>query len=481
MNTEKEMLKRLELLGDVIMTLLAFACAYVIKDSRLLPDAFAGLVSTHSYSLLLLLITIIWYVMFGFVHNRVGNDSNILSSISIKVFKGTTASIIIMILFMYVLKITDISRLFIFFFYFLDLIFLCLYRWAISHFKYSRRKKVFFHRQILILGSWITAREIIQMINDHPGTDIKIVGCLDISQDDVGKTVCSGVKVIGTIDDLHNILLSKVIDEVLITMPLNKIENSDWLISFINTFGITIRIIPYWYIRKYIAIEKNSSSVEVDNFLLEPALIINTFQKNEDSLLIKSMIDYFIAISVLIISFPLFIIFPIFIRLFSKGPVFFRQTRCGLYGRTFTVFKFRTMIEGADEKIDELSSFNEADGPVFKMKDDPRIIPYIGKFLRKSGLDELPQFINVLRGEMSVVGPRPPVPSEVAKYELWQRRRLSMKPGITCFWQVKSDRNDLAFDDWMKMDLDYIDRWSLWLDLLLMLKTVPVILRGQGR
>lgn len=480
MNTEKEILKRLELLGDVLLTLLAFACAYVIKDS-LLPDPFAGLVVTHSYSLLLLLITIIWYVIFSFVHNRAHHDLTITTSIFIKVFKGATASTIILILFMYILKITDISRLFILFFYVLDLIFLGMYRWAIIHFKYSHRKKVFFNRHVLILGSLTTAKELIQMVTNHPETNIRIAGCLEINREDVGKTVCCGIQIIGTLDDLRDILLHNVIDEVLITMPLNEIENTDWLLSLINTFGITIRIIPYWYIRKFISNEANSSLVEVEHFLLEPALVISPVQHNFETLVIKSVIDYVIAISVLVISFPLFIFLPILIKLSSRGSVFFKQIRCGQYGRKFAVYKFRTMIEGAEEKIDGLSNLNEASGPVFKMKDDPRIIPYIGKFLRKSGLDELPQFINVLKGEMSTVGPRPPVPSEVEKYELWQRRRMSMKPGITCLWQIKSDRNDLAFDNWMQMDLDYIDNWSLWLDLVLILKTIPVILRGQGR
>jgi lipopolysaccharide/colanic/teichoic acid biosynthesis glycosyltransferase len=141
------------------------------------------------------------------------------------------------------------------------------------------------------------------------------------------------------------------------------------------------------------------------------------------------------------------------------------------------------MVQDAAEKHDNLVKFNEANGPVFKIKKDPRIIPYIGTFLRKLSLDELPQFINVIRGEMSVVGPRPPIPSEVEKYELWQRRRLSMKPGITGTWQIQPNRNDIPFDRWMDLDLDldYIDRWSLWLDISIILKTIPAVFWGRGR
>jgi lipopolysaccharide/colanic/teichoic acid biosynthesis glycosyltransferase len=175
------------------------------------------------------------------------------------------------------------------------------------------------------------------------------------------------------------------------------------------------------------------------------------------------------------------VIAPFLIKGFSPGSVFYTQVRCGLYGRKFTLFKFRTMVPNAEEMQDSLSVFNEATGPAFKIKKDPRIIPYIGTFLRKISLDELPQFINVLRGEMSVVGPRPPIPSEVEKYELWQRRRLSMKPGITCLWQVQPRRNDISFEQWMDMDMNYIDHWSLRLDILIILKTIPAIIFGRGR
>jgi len=163
----------------------------------------------------------------------------------------------------------------------------------------------------------------------------------------------------------------------------------------------------------------------------------------------------------------------------SNGPVFFKQKRVGLRGRTFYMYKFRTMVVNAESLQASLLDQNEADGPVFKIKNDPRITT-IGKFLRKSGLDELPQFINVLIGDMSLVGPRPPIPAEVKQYERWQLRRLSMKPGITCTWQIKPNRNDISFEEWMKMDLQYIDNWSNKLDLILFIKTIRTILKGSG-
>jgi len=167
------------------------------------------------------------------------------------------------------------------------------------------------------------------------------------------------------------------------------------------------------------------------------------------------------------------------IKFEDGGTVFFKQERVGLNGRSFPMFKFRTMVANAEALQASLLGLNEQTGPVFKIKADPRVTR-VGWFLRKTSFDELPQFFNVLRGEMSVVGPRPPIPSEVEMYERWQKRRLSMKPGITCIWQV-SGRNNIQFEEWMKLDLEYIDNWSLSQDMILVLKTIKVMLLGTGK
>jgi lipopolysaccharide/colanic/teichoic acid biosynthesis glycosyltransferase len=196
---------------------------------------------------------------------------------------------------------------------------------------------------------------------------------------------------------------------------------------------------------------------------------------------VKSIIDLVASGIGLIVVAPLFAIIAIAIKISSKGPVFYKQERSGLNGRTFMLYKFRTMAADADQKRKELEALNEADGPVFKINNDPRIIPVIGPLLRKTSLDELPQLLNIFRGEMSLVGPRPPIPAEVAQYKPWQRRRLSMKPGLTCIWQTSPNRNDISFNDWMKLDLEYIDNWSPMLDFKLLLKTAQVVLLGNGR
>jgi exopolysaccharide biosynthesis polyprenyl glycosylphosphotransferase len=200
---------------------------------------------------------------------------------------------------------------------------------------------------------------------------------------------------------------------------------------------------------------------------------------NYAGLKIKSIFDFFFSLFVLILVSPVFLVIAIAIKLDDGGPVFFRQERVGLNGRRFYCYKFRTMVGNAEALKASLMGQNEQDGPVFKITMDPRVTK-IGRFLRKASLDELPQFINVIRGEMSVVGPRPPIPDEVEKYKRWQIRRLSMKPGITCIWQV-SGRNNIPFEEWMKMDMEYIDKWSLARDAMLVIKTIKVMLVGDGR
>ena len=166
------------------------------------------------------------------------------------------------------------------------------------------------------------------------------------------------------------------------------------------------------------------------------------------------------------------------VRWSSPGPVIYRQLRCGLNGRRFWLYKFRSMHQDAEQQQQQVAHLNEMDGPVFKIARDPRTTP-IGRFLRKTSLDELPQLCNVLKGDMSFVGPRPPLPQEVAQYEQWQRRRLRMKPGLTCLWALEG-RNEINFARWMKLDMEYIDNWSLALDFKILLRTIPRVLSGRG-
>jgi exopolysaccharide biosynthesis polyprenyl glycosylphosphotransferase len=200
---------------------------------------------------------------------------------------------------------------------------------------------------------------------------------------------------------------------------------------------------------------------------------------NSFALAIKKITDIGGSFFIIICLSPVLLGIALLIKTTSKGPIIFRQARVGLRGRQFSLFKFRTMIVDAEKLKKELEAENEADGPVFKIKDDPRITS-IGKFLRRTGLDELPQLFNVLKGEMSLIGPRPPLPSETLQYKRWQLRRLSVKPGLSCFWQIKPDRNNIKFEKWMELDLAYIDNWSLRLDFIILLKTIKTVFQRSG-
>lgn len=194
--------------------------------------------------------------------------------------------------------------------------------------------------------------------------------------------------------------------------------------------------------------------------------------------LVKRAVDMLVSLAVMPVLLPLGLIVGLALRLDSPGPILFRQTRIGKNGKPFTMYKFRSMFKDADKIREEMDSLNEASGPIFKIKKDPRITR-VGAILRKTSLDEIPQFMNVLKGDMSLVGPRPPLPNEVQEYNQYQRGRLAVTPGLTCLWQI-SGRSSIGFDQWVELDLEYIRNQSLWLDFKIVLKTIPVIVRGTG-
>ena len=206
--------------------------------------------------------------------------------------------------------------------------------------------------------------------------------------------------------------------------------------------------------------------------------IMNT-PSNQIALAWKTLTESVFAFLALFFMSPFLLLIVILIKLDSKGPAIFKQKRVGLRGRQFYIYKFRTMVVNAEELKEKLAEKNESDGPTFKIKEDPRITR-IGGFLRKTSLDEVPQLFNVLKGEMSLIGPRPPLPKEVEEYERWQLRRLSVKPGITCTWQIIPNRNDVLFEKWMKLDLHYIDNWSIKNDIGLIFKTVKSVFTNKG-
>ncbi|MDP2338421.1 MAG: sugar transferase [Bacteroidota bacterium] len=271
--------------------------------------------------------------------------------------------------------------------------------------------------------------------------------------------------------DLTSLIDNKAIDEVIYCKSFFDQNEIQKFIYTCAEVGVVFRMQS-----QLLNCVKMQSTLSFLNQM--PFLTFRNTPDNYLALKVKTYLDFIISIMVLIILSPFMFLIAFLIKL-DGGPVFFLQKRMGLHGRRFVCLKFRTMVVNAERMQQSLMNKNEQEGPVFKIKNDPRVTK-IGRFLRKTSLDELPQFINVLKGNMSIVGPRPPIPSEVRQYKRWQTRRLSMKPGITCIWQV-SGRNSIPFDQWMKLDMQYIDTWSLKLDFIILLKTIRVVLAGDGQ
>jgi exopolysaccharide biosynthesis polyprenyl glycosylphosphotransferase len=278
--------------------------------------------------------------------------------------------------------------------------------------------------------------------------------------------------ILGGIGEMKEILERESVDEIMTCLPIDlKIEEIAKVTGYARDLGVVMRLVP--------------GSVEqrvLDGFHYEyfdDEFVITLFRERMiGQLFMKRLLDVVISSLLLLLLMPVFLVIAVLIKASSGGPVFFTQERVGLNKRIFRMIKFRSMRDDAEAMRDSIEHLNEVDGPVFKIQNDPRVTE-VGKFLRRSSLDELPQLINVLRGEMSLVGPRPPLPEEVDRYDWMFRKRLSVKPGMTCIWQI-SGRSDVSFARWMRMDQDYVENWSLWLDLQILMKTIPAVLTSRG-
>lgn len=464
---------------DICLTFIAFSSAYYIKGN-LLPLPYRGLIAGPNYSLILLITIIIWLLVldqFGLYQTY---RTQKMSHMLLQMLKAVSSSMGLLILCMYLLKIDDVSRMMLGIFFLLNISMLGLTKGSAYKIMRNFRQKGFNFRRLLVIGSKHKAKEVITAIHNQKGSGYKVIGCLDLDEKDIGKIVTDKISIIGTIDQLQSILTDNVVDEVIFAMPLNEINTPSKSISTVEELGIPIRIIPDWQINKFMDSPK-MARIHFGDFSGLHTMSLTTTPPNRTAMFCKNVFDYIFAGIACTILLPLFLLIACVIKLSSAGNILYKQERYGLNGRKFMLYKFRTMVADAEARRQEIEAFNEADGPVFKIKKDPRIIPYIGTFLRMTSLDELPQLFNVLKGEMSLIGPRPPLPSEVEQYEMWQRRRLSMKPGLTGLWQATPDRNNVSFEQWMKMDLKYIDNWSFGLDLKIFAKTLLVMMIGMGR
>ncbi len=461
--------KRLHFLLDLGLTLASFHLALFFRENfSWCPNLEAGQ-GRESYKLVLLILPIWAFSLFlqKSCYEYRGKPLR-------EIFRNTGAVLLksfgILLAVLFITKSLDQNRGVLLLFALLNFSFLLGVRKMVSGFLSYLRRRGYNLQNILIIGTGSLARDFTQKVKNHQEWGYKVLGLLDW-EDKLKGSKLNDFTVIGNLRDLPHLLKNMHVDYVVYAVArrfLNTVEDS---LMVCEEMGVPACLLADFFPMRF-------SKKRMGEFQDKPAILFSTAPDDGTTLYLKGLVDRMLALFGIVLISPLLLFLTFLIKLTSRGPILFKQQRCGLNGRKFTLLKFRTMVENAEELKASLHGKNEMDGPVFKIKDDPRLTK-VGKVLRKLSLDELPQLFNVLWGDMSLVGPRPPLPQEVSRYDLWHRRKLSMKPGLTCLWQVNG-RNKITFEKWMKMDLEYIDNWSLWLDTKILFKTIPAVILGIG-
>jgi exopolysaccharide biosynthesis polyprenyl glycosylphosphotransferase len=391
-------------------------------------------------------------------------------------FVASIGGLSIIALSLFALKDPNWSRVFIFLSTCLSGIGLAGSRIVLRLYFLRRYNSGFYARNIALIGAPEDIGWMIRYFNTNVSASAyRLVGFFgDL---DAQRSVASELEFLGFVDDLGRVLIHRPIDEVIAVQPS---ADSDWMNQVIRDcdyFGVTLRIVPASLLaeeRRFLETLYPAPQLRL------PAVVLTPQHWESDAVFLKRMLDLSVSALALVLLLPVFVAIAIAIKATSPNlSVFYRWRVVGYKGKHFTCYKFATMVANADDLKPGLMALNEMTGPVFKIKDDPRVTP-LGKFLRKYSLNELPQLWSVLKGDMSLVGPRPAGPHELERYELWHKRKLSVMPGITCLWQVRGRNAVSDFDDWVKMDLEYIDNWSLWLDLKILFRTAWVVVAGTG-
>jgi exopolysaccharide biosynthesis polyprenyl glycosylphosphotransferase len=368
---------------------------------------------------------------------------------------------------LFALKQHDFARSLLFLYFALSLVILGAMRVALRLAARAARRRGRNTRTYGVVGSGRLAADVIEGIAVHREWGYTFAGYIVPD----GAEAPRDGKTLGRLSEIDRLLDEHVLDLVIFAAQRERLEDIEQAVLTCEERGVAVKIC----LKLFSARIAKTSVEELEGV---PMLSFTSTPHDYLALFLKRTFDIVVSATVLLVSLPALIAVCIAIRLDSPGPVFFRQRRIGLNGREFTLYKFRSMCWDAEHRLHDIREHNEMGGPVFKMLNDPRVTR-VGRLLRRTSLDEFPQFWNVLRGEMSIVGPRPPIPAEVKRYERWQRRRLSVRPGITCTWQV-SGRNDIDFEQWMALDLEYIDTWSFWRDMHIVMRTIPAVILGKG-
>ena len=449
-------------LVDIIVLALSYAISYYIAIR------YAKLFDISQYIWILLVYIPVWLFLMG--NSKIFDKIvyfNYDKLLRIVLFSSFLSALLLAAM-MFFVKETMFSRYLYGTFVVVSCITLAVEKFVYKYSAMQRHMRLHKTSRVIIVGVPSVARKFTEYVNRNK-IDINILGYVRAN---VNKPIKGHVE-LGTIENLENIIKDNAVDEIIFALPKTYFGEVEKYVLMCEEMGLTVRMLLDLYDLKI-------AKTYLSNIGTLPMLTFDTVSLNQAQLFLKRLMDIVGAFMGIFITGFISIFVMIAIKLDSPGPVIFAQDRVGLNGRTFKLYKFRSMCIDAEEQKDRLREHNEVNGGLmFKIKNDPRITK-VGRIIRKTSIDELPQFINVLRGEMSLVGTRPPTLDEVSKYENYQRRRISIKPGITGMWQVNGRSSILDFDEVVKLDTTYIDEWSIWLDIKIILKTVLVIFKRKG-
>ena len=454
---------------DLVATLLAFPVAYLLRALVLpLVTSLGPTYSIATYWPLLVAELVLWPLVGGVLGTYRRVDPREKWRLARQAFGLVTVGSLMLFAALYLLRGGYVSRSLVICLWAVDTVFVVCGRWLLFSVAAWYRQRMGNFRYFLIVGTGASARELAAVIEQGSVIGDRIVG-LAYTGGSAPAELAGRYRLL-PVAEVPAVIEAQPVDEVIFAVGREELEQMEPIMRRCQEDGV------------YTRVHLEFLPLSVPNVYVEQVrgVPLLTFANTPDEplLLLKRMADMALAAAALVCISPLLLAIALLVKGTSPGPVIYRQTRCGLGGRRFTLYKFRSMIENAEALRAGLESQNEAEGPVFKIANDPRMTP-VGRWLRKYSLDELPQLWNILRGDMSFVGPRPPLPDEVVQYEKWQRRRLRMRPGLTCLWALEG-RSAVGFERWMQLDLSYIDNWSFWLDVKIFLKTIPRVLRGSG-
>jgi exopolysaccharide biosynthesis polyprenyl glycosylphosphotransferase len=461
---------------DLSVMVIAFALATVpsqgVGRTISVADFFSMRVKLGNFIIFICLL-VLWHALFGALGLYTSHRLASRTSEAWDVIKATTLVSLLLWSTATVFHIRMASRPFVFTFFLMSTSTLVVSRLLLRMFLVQTRLRGRNLRNVLIVGTSPRAVDFAEKIGSNPELGYRVMGFADSWWEGLDEFRRTGHPLLCDLDELPHFLRSNVVDEVVIALPIRSYHDDASRIAMLcEQQGILLRVLSNIFNLKLA--HSRAEEMEGDAFITHYTGAIDGWP-----VVMKRALDFTLAMIALIIVSPVMLLAAVLIKLTSPGPIFFTQKRIGQNKRMFTIFKFRSMAVDAEAQMRKLEHLNEVTGPVFKMKDDPRITP-VGKFLRKTSIDELPQLFNVLKGDMSLVGPRPlPIRDYEGFSQDWHRRRFSVRPGITCLWQVNG-RSAIPFEKWMELDMQYIDKWSLWLDLKILARTIPAVWRGSG-